>query len=217
VVVDRAVDVGQTVAASLQTPTLFKIAQDLSEMQIHASFAEADIGSIRTGQTARFTVDAFPEKRFEGEVAQIRLNPVIQQNVVTYDVVIDVDNPEHILLPGMTAYVNITVAGRKDVLLVPNAALRFKPSEGGGAKNGGAPRNGKMKGQDGEPGQAGFPGKVYTLEQGQLTAVEVLTGITDSHRTEIVRGGIREGDQVVVGEALPAGKQNGSSPLRMRF
>jgi len=99
VVVDRSVDVGQTVAASLQTPTLFKIAQDLSKMQIDANFAEADIGSIRVGQTARFTVDAFAGRNFQGVVKLIRLNPTTVQNVVTYDVVINVDNPEQILLP----------------------------------------------------------------------------------------------------------------------
>ncbi|MFA5826783.1 MAG: efflux RND transporter periplasmic adaptor subunit, partial [Gallionellaceae bacterium] len=118
VVVDRTVDVGQTVAASLQTPTLFKIAQDLSKMQIDANFAEADIGSIRVGQPVRFTVDAFAGRSFKGEVRQIRLNPITQQNVVTYDVVIDVDNPGQLLLPGMTAYVNIAVAERKNALLV---------------------------------------------------------------------------------------------------
>ena len=128
VVVDRSVDVGQTVAASLQTPTLFKIAQDLSKMQIDANFAEADIGNIRVGQTVRFTVDAFTNRSFKGVVKLIRLNPTTVSNVVTYDAVINVDNPEQVLLPGMTAYVNIAVAERKDVLLVPNAALRYKPS-----------------------------------------------------------------------------------------
>ena len=128
-VVARKIDVGQTVAASFQTPTLFKIAQDLTQMQIDSSFAEADIGNIQVGQPVRFTVDAFPNRTFQGVVKQIRLNPTTQQNVVTYNVVVAVDNPEQILMPGMTAYVNIVVAQRKDVLLVPNAALRFKPAE----------------------------------------------------------------------------------------
>ena len=215
VVVDRAVDVGQTVAASLQTPTLFKIAQDLSKMQIHASFAEADIGSIRIGQTVHFTVDAFPEKRFRGEVMQVRLNPVIQQSVVTYDVVVNVDNPEHILLPGMTAYVNITVAERKSVLLVPNAALRFKPP--GDGKRGGVPPGSKAKDDSAQSGAGGFPGKVYVQGPGGLTPVSVATGITDNRNTEIIRGDLKEGDQAVVGEALPTNGQPGSSPLRMRF
>jgi HlyD family secretion protein len=129
VVIDRVVDIGQTVAASFQTPTLIKIAQDLSEMRIDTSFAEADIGNIREGQKARFTVDAFPSRSFVGEVQQIRLNPTNQQNVVTYNVRINVANPDHLLLPGMTAYVNIGVQKREGTLLVPNAALRFKPAD----------------------------------------------------------------------------------------
>ena len=120
---------GQTVASSFQAPTLFLIANDLTKMQIDSNFAEADIGNIKVGQPVRFTVDAFPERSFSAAVRQIRLNPIIQQNVVSYDVVVAVDNPEQILMPGMTAYVNIIVAERKNVLLVPNAALRFKPQE----------------------------------------------------------------------------------------
>jgi HlyD family secretion protein len=140
-VIDRVVDLGQTVAASLQTPTLIKIAQDLSEMRIDSSFAEADIGSIREGQKVRFTVDAFPNRSFQGQVQQIRLNPTTQQNVVTYNVRVSLSNPDHILLPGMTAYVSIGVASRQDALLVPNAALRFKPSETDGS-NGDKPASG---------------------------------------------------------------------------
>ena len=136
VVVARNIDVGQTVAASFQTPTLFQIAQDLSRMQIDSSFAEADIGSIRVGQAVHFNVDAFPSRSFKGVVKQIRLNPTTQQNVVTYNVVVLVDNPEQILLPGMTSYVSIVVAEREDALLVPNAALRFKPAENGAVNNG---------------------------------------------------------------------------------
>lgn len=218
VVVDRAVDIGQTVAASLQTPTLFKIAQDLSKMQIHANFAEADIGSIRVGQSVRFTVDAFAGRNFQGEVMQVRLNPTTQQNVVTYDVVVNVDNPEQILMPGMTAYVSIAVAERKDVLLVPNAALRFKPSNGvtrkpGSGHPGGVPKGGAA------PRQDAFSGKVYVLEQGELVPVNVTLGITDSRNTEITGGDIKAGDQLVVGEmqtanGTPAGT---GSPMRMRF
>ena len=218
VVVDRAVDVGQTVAASLQTPTLFKIAQDLSKMQIHASFAEADIGSIRIGQTAHFSVDAFPGQRFQGKVMQVRLNPTIQQNVVTYDVVVNVDNPEHILLPGMTAYVSITVAERKGVLLAPNAALRFKPANAGSQKNrGGQPGETKNAGTS-KPGQDFFAGKVYALRQGELIPVNLTLGITDNRNTEIINGELKEGDRIVIGESLEAGNAQGSSPpMRMRF
>ena len=124
VIVDRTIDVGQTVAASFQTPTLFKIAQDLSKMQIDTSFAEADIGRIKVDQVAKFSVDAFPNKNFEGVVKQIRLNPTNTANVVTYDVVILVDNPKEILLPGMTAYVNITFAKHDDCLLYTSPSPR---------------------------------------------------------------------------------------------
>jgi HlyD family secretion protein len=209
VVVDRVVDLGQTVAASLQTPTLIKIAQDLSEMRIDSSFAEADIGKIREGQKVRFTVDAFPNRSFQGEVQQIRLNPTTQQNVVTYNVRVSLSNPDHILLPGMTAYVSIGVASRQDVLLVPNAALRFKPADGNGARPAAAvagqrpPGEGPARKRD-----AAASGTVYRLEQGALKPVSVQLGITDNRNTEVVGGELKAGDSVVVGEnvATPSGK-----------
>lgn len=213
VVVDRTVDVGQTVAASLQTPTLFKIAQDLSKMQIDANFAEADIGSIRVGQTVRFTVDAFAGRNFQGVVNLIRINPTTVQNVVTYDVVINVDNPEQILLPGMTAYVSIAVAERKGVLLVPNAALRFKPANAEVQKRSGPPSGGGHPG--GAPGGGAAPkrdtftGKVYVLEQGELVPVSVSLGITDNRNTEIIAGELKAGDRVAVGDAQAADKSKG--------
>lgn len=236
VVVDRTVDVGQTVAASLQTPTLFKIAQDLSKMQIDSNFAEADIGGIRVGQTVRFTVDAFANRRFQGEVRLIRLNPTTVSNVVTYDVVINVDNPEQILLPGMTAYVNIAVAERKDVLLIPNAALRFKPAnaemqkapanqnQASGQRNDAQKDNTQSSGRPGDasggakPKRDAFSGKVYVLEQGVLKPVSVLLGVTDNRNTEIVGGELKAGDQIVIGEMQAAEKPSGSSsrpPMRM--
>jgi HlyD family secretion protein len=214
VVVDRSVDIGQTVAASLQTPTLFKIAQDLSKMQIDANFAEADIGSIRVGQTARFSVDAFPNRSFHGKVRLIRLNPTTQQNVVTYDAVIDVDNPEQILMPGMTAYVSIAVAERKDALLLPNAALRFKPVNAEKQINGDKPQR-----SDGaKPKRDAFSGQVYVLRQGKLTPLAVQLGITDSRNTEVVGGELKSGDQIVVGDAQASGNSSsGSQPMRMRM
>jgi HlyD family secretion protein len=127
VVINKAVDIGQTVAASFQTPTLIDIAQDLSKMQINASFAEADIGRLTSDLLASFTVDAYPGINFEGKLRQIRLNPTITSNVVTYDVVVDVSNPELILLPGMTAYVDIELYREDNVLLVPNTALNYRP------------------------------------------------------------------------------------------
>jgi HlyD family secretion protein len=227
VVVDRTVDVGQTVAASLQTPTLFRIAQDLSKMQIDALFAEADIGNIRVGQKVKFSVDAFAGRNFMGEVRQIRMNPTSLQNVVTYDVVINVDNPDQILMPGMTAYVGIAVAQRKDVMLVPNAALRFKPSNpvADTAKPNGKPdaeRGGKPDAARGEGGRGGegggkpkrdgFTGKVYVLEKGALKAVTVSLGITDNRNTEIVGGELKIGDQIVISETLGKSGNGGSKP-----
>jgi HlyD family secretion protein len=130
VVINRAVDVGQTVAASFQTPTLIGIAQDLTKMQINASFAEADIGRLRSGLDATFTVDAYPGMSFKGKLRQIRLNPTTTSNVVTYDVVVDVDNPDKRLLPGMTAYVDIELYREDGAILVPNAALSYRPGGG---------------------------------------------------------------------------------------
>jgi HlyD family secretion protein len=216
VVIDRVVDLGQTVAASFQTPTLIKIAQDLSEMRIDTSFAEADIGNIREGQKARFTVDAFPSRSFVGDVQQIRLNPTNQQNVVTYNVRINVANPEQVLLPGMTAYVNIGVQKREGALLVPNAALRFKPADAADKKseNGqkspltAAPAPGAAAGADGSgpkgPGKGkkreSQSGTVYVLTGEELKPVSVQLGITDNRNTEIVGGELKEGDRIVTGE-----------------
>lgn len=216
VVVDRSVDVGQTVAASLQTPTLFKIAQDLAKMQIDANFAEADIGSIRVGQAVRFTVDAFPNKNFKGNVRLIRLNPTNQQNVITYDVVINVSNPELILMPGMTAYVSIAVAQQKDALIVPNAALRFKPSV--------TDKPAKVKQRDGlenkDNGKArrdSFAGRVHILKNGKIIPLNVKLGITDNRNTEIISGELKAGDQVITGESQTSQPGNGSQPMRMRM
>lgn len=221
VVIDRVVDLGQTVAASFQTPTLIKIAQDLSEMRIDTSFAEADIGQIREGQKARFTVDAFPSRSFVGDVQQIRLNPTNQQNVVTYNVRITVANPEQVLLPGMTAYVNIAVQKRDDVLLVPNAALRFKPANGAdkkpengqkqpaGAGPAGAPGAGKGKKRDGQSGT------VYVLVDGEIKPLSVQLGITDNRNTEIVGGDLKAGDRIVIGENTNGVKPPSSVGMRM--
>jgi len=221
VVVDRTVDVGQTVAASFQTPTLFKIAQDLRKMQIDSSFAEADVGNIRQGQSVRFTVDAFPNRSFRAAVRQVRLNPTTQQNVVTYDVVVAVDNPEQVLMPGMTAYVNIVVAERKSVLLIPNAALRFKPQdavEKTTKRNGNGKARGPGKGK--EDKQEGASGTVYVLAGNQLKAVKVKTGITDNRFTEVVAGDLKDGDQVVVEDTQASGSGATGQPpstLRMRM
>lgn len=210
VVVDRSVDVGQTVAASLQTPTLFKIAQDLASMQIDANFAEADIGSIKAGLPVKFTVDAFPNRSFHGMVKLVRLNPTTLQNVVTYDVVINVANPDESLLPGMTAYVSIPVAERKSVLLVPNAALRFKPADYEAAKSG-----------DKTPPavkREGYSGRVFILKSGKLLPLTVSLGISDNRSTEIVGGELKAADLVVLGEAQNDGKAaSAAAPPRRMF
>ena len=205
VVVDRQVDVGQTVAASFQTPTLFLIAQDLSKMQIDSSFAEADIGNIRVGQPVRFKVDAFPDRSFQGTVKLIRLNPVTQQNVVTYDVVMAVDNPDQILLPGMTAYVNIVVARRQGVPVVSNAALRFRPVEPAPAAA--APR-----------GREARTATVYVLENDRLRRATIVPGITDNRYTEVVSGELEPGARVVVEDrqaAAPASSPVGTVQVRL--
>jgi len=219
VVVSREVDIGQTVAASFQTPTLFKIAQDLSKMQIDSSFAEADVGNIKVGQPVNFRVDAFPNRSFRGSVKQVRLNPTTQQNVVTYDVVIAVDNPDQVLMPGMTAYVNIIVAQRKNVLLVPNAALRFRPAEAlrtaDRSPNGDKSRDGRKEGRGKDKGDSVPTGTVYLLDNGELRPVKVTVGITDNRRTEIIGGDLSEGAAVVVEDRRPPAKTGGPSGMRL--
>ena len=211
IVVSRTVDVGQTVAASFQTPTLFTIAQDLTKMQIEVSVDEADISRVRLGQKAGFTVDAYPEQTFAGKVVQVRSAPIITQNVVTYVVVVNVDNAELKLKPGMTANVNIEVARKDDVLTLPPAALRFKPKlkegEAKESRQGGG--NGKPQGvaQQGGAGKAGAPGKpgrrdkgqqVYVLKEGKPAALPVKTGIGNNSGIELVEGPLKEGDEVII-------------------
>ena len=225
VVVDRTIDVGQTVAASFQTPTLFKIAQDLTQMQIFTTFAEADIGNIRVDQPVRFNVDAFPNRSFRGKVKQLRLNPTTQQNVVTYNVVVAVDNPEQILLPGMTAYVNIAVAHRKGVLLVPNAALRYRPTGAEKAEKGAAdaarpaaPQGQGMGGaQAAQRRREAGSGTVHVLDGNEVRPVKIGIGITDSRFTEVASGDLAEGARVITGENLPAADNGSSSSFRMRM
>jgi HlyD family secretion protein len=196
IVVSRNVDVGQTVAASFQTPTLFTIAQDLTKMQIDTSVDEADIGKIKVGQDVEFTVDAYPDITFKGKVWQVRNAPITVQNVVTYDVVIQVDNPELKLKPGMTANVSIIVSTKKDVLKIPNAALRFKPAE-------------KSKTAAQQKGSG-----VWILEQGNPKRVPISIGISDGNYTELVSGGIKEGQELIV-ESLTKAKAPQTSGPRM--
>ena len=201
VVIDRQIDVGQTVAASLQSPILFKIAQDLRKMQIDSNFAEADIGRIKVGQAVNFAVDAFPSRAFQGVVKQVRLNAVTTQNVVTYDVVVTVENPDEILAPGMTAYVNVIIADKKSIPLVSNAALRYKPAKAPTKETQeGMKQNpqGKPKGK-GENKDGNF-GMVYVLKNGIPTPIKVQLGITDNRFTEIVSDNIAVGDKIIIDE-----------------
>ncbi len=211
VVISRDVDVGQTVAASLQAPTLFTIAQDLAEMQVNTSIDEADIGAIAEGQKVLFTVDAYPESTFEGTVSQIRLSPEIVQNVVTYNVIIQVSNPKLLLKPGMTANVTILVDYREDVLKVPAGALRFRPPEEGGESSPEKQPTGMhapnsqstavASSSSAPPGQInGKKSNIWVLDQQQKPhPIPVQTGISDGSSMEIVSGDLKEGDLVIVG------------------
>ena len=201
IVVSRAVDVGQTVAASMQAPTLFSIAADLTRMRVNAGVDESDVGRIEAGQQVRFRVDAFPAEEFEGKVSQVRLQPIVLQNVVTYGVIIDVLNGERKLRPGMTANVTIEVVRRDNVLRVPNGALRFRPSAAALSALS-EPAAGPGAGDAVQAAQApaapraAAGSKVWVMEDGRLKVVAVKTGATDGVNTELVSG-LEEGREVV--------------------
>jgi HlyD family secretion protein len=215
VVIARNVDVGQTVAASLQAPTLFEIAADLTKMQVKASISEADVGNIQAGQMVSFQVDAFPGQTFMGVVWQVRLNPVVEQNVVTYAGIINVRNTDLKLRPGMTAMLNIEVARRENVLRAPNAALQFKPTTEmltalglpaaaartprGFAQTAsqGAPRDGNRAAPGGTGPTSENVGRLWKNSDGQLAPVPVRLGITDGVYTELSSSNIQEGTSVV--------------------
>jgi HlyD family secretion protein len=199
-VVSRNVDVGQTVAASFQTPTLFNIAQDLTKMQVDSSVVEADIGNIQVGQPVEFTVDAYPDNPFKGSVSEIRNAPITVQNVVTYDVVVKVDNPELKLKPGMTANVSVIVSVKNDVLRIPNAALRFRPPEQEGAA------------QKREKGSG-----VWILVDKKLKRIPVTPGISDGTYTELLSGELKEGEDLIVDTIVKTATQPQQSGPRMRF
>ena len=191
VVVSRNVDVGQTVAASFQTPTLFLIAQDLTKMQVDANVSESDIGDVRIGQSASFSVDAYPGKEFAGTIAQVRNAPITVQNVVTYDVVIAVDNLDLELKPGMTATVAITTARRDDVLRVSLRALRFHPDQ---KSPEGSPTSRPQQERSGQAAPA-----VWLLQSdGSLRKVVVQTGVRNDQYAEVVSGDLQPGDPIAV-------------------
>jgi len=196
VVVSRAVDVGQTVAASFQTPTLFEIAQDLTKMQVNANVSESDIGGLRDEQATTFGVDAYPGRVFEGRVVQVRNAPITVLNVVTYDVIIAVDNHDLALKPGMTATVTITTARREDVLRVPLRALRFRPETDGEAASPPAAVAAGPAARDG----AG----VFVLDgEGELRRVELRTGLRDERWAEVLEGELAPGAAVAVAYRQP--------------
>jgi HlyD family secretion protein len=226
VVIDRQYDVGQTVAASFQAPTLFSIAQDLEKLQVQADVDQSDIGRIQVGQVARFNVDAFPDREFRGHISEIRLNAGVNQNVVSYPVIIEVANPGELLKPKMTANVTIEVAQVSDVLRVANAALRFRPPDAkddksaattssggdntdrrtiamGGRQGGAAGAAGAFGGGLGQGGQRPKrPQTIYIMgEDKKLKPAQIRTGISDGRYTEIVEGDVKPGDLVVVGLA----------------
>jgi HlyD family secretion protein len=199
IVISKSIDVGQTVAASFQTPTLFTIAQDLTKMEVDASVNEADIGKIKEGQKVEFNVDAFPEITFKGTVFQVRNAPITVSNVVTYTVVIQVDNEDLKLRPGMTANTTITTNQKKNVLRLPNAAMRVRmPSAGTAAKA----SDSQKQGQRG-------PG-VWILDGDKPQRVKASTGLTDGSYTEVTGGELQEGMNIIV-DVLSKDKKSGST------
>lgn len=238
VVVSRDVNVGQTVAASLSAPTLFTIANDLTQMQVIANIDQADIGLVEQAKSVRFSVDAFPGKEFDGKIEQMRLNPVNVQNVVTYNVVIDVDNPDQKLKPGMTANLTITIDERNNVLKVPNSALRFTPQDatrqrtGAGAGQGqgqGQGRRQQQQQQGGDNAAGGnggenrfapasapvLPGQVRVVwvmgQNGKPERRRITVGLSDGSATEVVDGELKEGDMVITGQQISGAARTGNS------
>ena len=202
VVISRSVDVGQTVAASLQAPVIFQIANDLTKMQIDSNVAEADVGMVQVGQDVDFTVDAFPTQTFHGKVIQVRNAPITVQNVVTYDTVIAVSNADLKLKPGMTANVSIVSVRKDDVLQIKNAALRYRPTEAAPAEMGSRSR--AAAGARGMGGRERRTSErtVYLLSGSRPTPAQIKTGISDGVVTEVVEG-LKEGDRVVTAEMAP--------------
>jgi HlyD family secretion protein len=200
-VISRNVDVGQTVAASLQAPVIFTIAEDLRKMQVNTNVAEGDVGRLQPGMAAFFTVDAFPGQRFNGKISQIRNAAQTLQNVVTYDAVIDVDNAELRLRPGMTANTTVIFEQREKALAVPNSALRFRPppSLSASTTHGATPRSAGKK-------ETGDARTVWVLRSGSPEPVTLKTGLSDGTWTEVVEGDVKEGDATITdttGSATP--------------
>jgi HlyD family secretion protein len=240
IVLSRAVEPGQTVAASFQTPVLFTIARDLKDMSLHVQVDEADVGKVREGQAATFTVDAYPQREFDSRVVSLRNVATTDQNVVTYEAVLAVDNSGLLLRPGMTATAAVITQRKQDVLLVPNAALRFTPPDvaaagqeqrrgiflpgitrggpGGGNRQQQQRSGSQNGGADGTAGTrggrragAGTSGTVWVLRQGAPIAVQVTTGATDGRNTEVRSQQLKAGDEVIVDVVAQAAKKGAAS------
>lgn len=198
VVISRAVDVGQTVAASFQTPELFSVAQDLTQMQIEASVSEADIGKVKKDQTVEYTLDGYPDETFTGKVSQVRISPTTVSNVVTYSVIIDVENDDLKLIPGMTANVSIITSKKEDILCTVNSALKFTPNTDG---------KGEKYDKQG----------IWLLTEGKPKRVEIKTGVSDEGYTEIISDTLKAGDNAII--SIDSGKKDtkrkGGMPPRM--
>jgi HlyD family secretion protein len=220
IVLDRKVEAGQTVTAGFQTPELFSLATDLTEMELNAAIDEADVGRIRDGQDATFTVDAYPDRVFQSHVVSVRNVSVLTQNVVTYEAVLSVDNDDRALRPGMTATATIVTSRVQDAVLVPNAALRFKPPKPEAAEErsaggnpfmmGGPPRGMRRSGQGGsgdKAARAGSPGEVYVLEGGRPVARPIVRGETDGDHTVMLEGELAPGTRVITDLALQKGSK----------
>ena len=197
IVVSKVVEVGQTVAASFQTPTLFNVAEDLTKMQIEASIVEADIARVKEGQKVEFSVDGYPDEIFIGKVTQVRNEAITTSNVVTYEVIIEIDNSEQKLKPGMTANVEIITAEKENVLLVPNKALRFF-----------------MEDESGQTQRYQDKG-IWIMQNGTPTRISIKTGVSDDEQTEISGSGLNEGSEIILEKSTA--KEMASRPMRMRM
>ena len=193
IVVSRAVDVGQTVAASFQTPTLFMVAQDLTKMQIETNVSEGDIGKVKVGQEADYTLDGYQDSVFKGKVSQVRISPTTVSNVVTYTVIIEVDNEDGKLIPGMTANVSIITSKKENVMTVPNSALKFTPQQ-----------NGQKYNSQG----------IWIMENRRPKRVNIETGVSDDSNTEVISKELTGNEEVIIGmaNAKKSGKSSGGRP-----
>jgi HlyD family secretion protein len=195
VIIKRDVNPGQTVAVTLEAKTLFKIAQDLREMEVRGKIDEADVGRLQVGQMTRFTVDAYPDRVFTGRVLQIRKSPEVVQNVVTYTAIVSAPNPDLLLLPGMTAVLRIIISDTGDILKIPNQALRFHPAGSGRL----------AESNQAAPGSStAGSGRVWVVGNGGAPApLDVSLGASDENSTQVLGGALQEGQQLVVGVATP--------------